>query len=91
MISVALIFCYILITGYILGFSFLKIVCLQNPSNIAPRHNKKANGLFADGHARTNPLSYYQPCVGLEPWFQNNTENKSAWKDTMYLGPFTPY
>ena len=64
---------------------------LQNPSNIAPRHNKKANGLFADGHAQTNPLSYYQPCVGLEPWFQNNSENKSAWKDTMYLGPFTPY
>ena len=64
---------------------------LQNPSNIAPRHNKKANGLFADGHARTNPLSYYQPCVGLEPWFQNNTENKSAWKDTMYHGPFNPY
>ncbi len=64
---------------------------LQNPKNISPRHNRKANALFADGHAQTKPLSYYQPCVGLEPWFQNNTENKSAWKDTMYNGPFTPY
>lgn len=64
---------------------------LTRPNMVAPRHNSKANALYADGHAQSNRRLYYQTCVGLEPWFRNNREDKNAYKYEMYYGPVTPY